>query len=437
MGVDRPAKGERPSYVWMAPNWLLGELAVLEELRGADALAFVLWRAVTTTRLWASTSPERRAGLFSLKALDDDLLARRIEARALAPELADAMDAFDALTAPDAKSRDVELVAACQAVMSWAERLGYSQVAMQFAEAGASMDSVSPALANLAGRVCRRAGERARAELWYTRAIGLARATQNAREYVSGYLGAAAVLRDGGAHARALRLIRRAGATARRTGMRGKAAEAFHDALGVAVLEGDLGRAIRYAKRALAVYPVHHRRFPAFAYDVSYLLVNRGSYATALGLLGAALPKIGKPGEQLVVMGTLARAAGGAGQRARFLEVAQSVESLASTYPATGAGALFSTAEGARLLRDWELAERLAHQAVAAARANDAVLVLDLAQALCAAIAERRPGMPPASDDPYGPTLHILAAEARRRLDRWRGPTWRPRRYPDPDDPPP
>lgn len=429
MGVDRAAKGERPSYVWMAPNWLLGELAVLQELSAFEALGLALWRAVTTMRLWSDTPESDRPGLFSSRPPDAEVSAWRDEARRQAPDLRDALDTFESLTQAGSDVRAANLAGACEAVIRWAERRGYAQVAMQFAEAAAAVDGRSPALANRAGRVCRRSGERARAELWYARAIGLARATQNAREYISGYLGAAAVLRDRGEHIRALRLIRRAGLTAKRFGMRGQAAEAFHDALGVAALEGDFLRATIYARRALAVYPVHHRRFPAFAYDVSYLLVSRGFYDVALTLLPGIAPRLHTPAEQLVVLGTLSRAAGGAGRRDIFLETLARVESLASTYPATGAGALYSAAEGARLLRDWDRAEHLAHAALAAAVANDAALVLPLARALAVDITVRRPGLPPAgTGEADAQVLRVLAAEVRRRLDRWRGPTWRPRR---------
>jgi tetratricopeptide (TPR) repeat protein len=422
MGVDRKTSSDTSLYVWTAPNWRLGELAVLEELPH-DALALEVWRAVGRVRLWAEPE-ENRAGLFS--AREDAGAGSLVEAQRQAPEIADALQTLHAVTF-DALPRASAL--ACREISEWAERNGYLETAMQAAEAAATLSSEDPSFANAAARVCRRAGEGARAEVWYLRAVGLARLRQNKREYVSAHLGCAAVLRDAGQHSRALKWIRRAADTARRSGLRGKAAEAYHDALGVAVLDQQINRAVIYARRALAVYPVHHKRFPAFAYDVSFLLVNRGLYPTALSLLSSVVGKIANPAEQMVVWGTLARAAGGAGLRQRFHDAVQRVLELAPRHSFLGSGALYNAAEGARLVGDWELADELVRRALVAAREHESAVVLELARELRDDIEARRPGVPQAKPhDARAQVLRGLAVEVRLRLARWRGPSWRPRR---------
>ncbi len=75
-------------------------------------------------------------------------------------------------------------------------------------------------------------------------------------------------------------------------------------------------------------------------------------YTAAVPLLNLVESKINLPIEQLVVGGTLARAAAGAGLRARYAEVAREVEMRASLYPVATAGALYNLAEGARLLEE-------------------------------------------------------------------------------------
>lgn len=430
MGVDRAAEKER-CYVWTAPNWRLGELAVLQE-HAADHLGFALWRAVARTRLWAESS-ENRDRLFSITAQDQassaEALARLREEE---PEIFPALGTFDRLHDPRQTPTDAELIRACHQIVTWGERRGALETAMQFAEAAAVLDPDNPRLANTAGRVCRRAGERPRAEVWYSRAIGLARAAQNLKEYSSGYLGLGAVTRDAGEHYRAMRLIRRAGNAARRAGLRGKAAEAYHDALGVATLAGDYRRALYFAHRAARVYPVHHKRLPAFGADLGFLLVCRGLYAPALSILPFVLARMDKPVEQLIVWGTVARAAGGCADPQRYAHALEQIRKMAYVYRSVGDGSLYSAAEGARLMGRWDAAAELAEEAIAAARENDSVFVLELSEELLRQVHQRLPGIPvPPQSDPESNVLRTLTAEMRLRLSRWRGPTWRPSRKPD------
>jgi hypothetical protein len=186
------------------------------------------------------------------------------------------------------------------------------------------------------------------------------------------------------------------------------------------------------------VYPVHHKRLPAFGADLGFLLVCRGLYAPALSILPYVLERMDRPVEQLIVWGTLARAAGGCGSRMRYAEALDQIRKTAYVYRSVGAGSLYSAGEGARLMGRWEEAEELAIEAITAARENDSVFVLELSETLLREVHQRLPGIPahPRSD-PEGNFLRTLAAEMRLRLSRWRGPTWRPLRKPGrPDHPP-
>lgn len=416
MGVDRKSRGEPTLYTWVPPNWHLAELAVVTEVQ-PEALALVLWRAVARVRLW-SEPEEGREKLFSARTHPEEL-ARRAEARSIAPELSGALDVLDGLTSPDLSI--LALTRACAEISAWAEERGFLETAVQFAEAAAGADPDNPALATAAGRVCRRAGERGRAEVWYARGIGLAREAQRRTEYISAHLGLAAVLRDGGQHSRALRLIRRAANVAQRAGIRDKAAESYHDAMSVALLDRHFTRAAHLARRAIRIYPARHRRFPAFAYDVAFLLVNQGVFSLAKEILPEAANRMSAAHERLVVLGTLARAAGGAGEVETFTATLETIADQASIYRSTGAGALYSAAEGARLLRRWEDAERLVGQAIHAARENDLPIVLERAQTLHAEVGARAPGIAAANDgDPRTRYLEELGKEALRRLLRWR-----------------
>ena len=434
MGVDRATENER-CYTWVPPNWRLRELSLLQE-HPTDPMGYEIWRAISRIRLWAE-SREDRDRLFANPPRHQADRSGRDQIRAVDPALAERLDVFDRLRDRTRPPADRELVDACYRMVLWGEKRGATETSMLFAEAAASLDENNPRLANTAGRVCRRAGERQRAEVWYSRGIGLARSSQNLREYSSGHLGLAAVIRDGGEHYRALKLIRRAGNAAKRAGLRGVAAGAYQDALGVATLSGDFRRALHFAERALHVYPVHHKRLPTFGADLGFLLVCRGLYQPAVSILPDVISRMDRPVERLIVWGTLARAAGGCGDSERYAQALEQIRRAAHVYRSVGDGALYSAAEGARLLGRWKEAAELVEEAIASAKETDSPFVLGLSQELLNEIHHRRPGRRASADaDAEGNLLRVLAAEMRMRLLRWRGPTWRPKRGRPPEEDP-
>lgn len=418
MGVDRKSKTDEPTlYTWVPPKWRLSELAVVIEVT-PEALAVEVWRALARVRLWAEGDVPNE-GLFSSRAMTRESMLRRDEAYAQSPEIADALRMLgpDSIVRADRNAR----LLACQEISAWAEERGYFKTAVQAAEAAAFCEPADPALANAAGRVCRHAGERGRAEVWYARGVGLARESQDRREYISAHLGIAAVLRDGGQHLRALRLIARAAKTAKRGGIRGKAAESFHEALSVTLLQRHFERATEFARRALETYPVRHQRLPAFVYDVAFLMVSQGLYGIALQLLTQTADKISLPHERMIVIGTLARAAGGAGSRERYKDALRKVLEAAPAFQTIAAGPMYSCALGAQLLGEWDEAKDLTRVAIASARENDLPIVLDLARQLDRDLDSRLPGTPPVDwRSPHVEALRAIAMESARKLSRWR-----------------
>lgn len=421
------------------PTWLgTGPPRELEE-----ALGIALWRGVANVRLWAETPDDERATLFRrMRAvtfdvsegseLADPLQKLRSDARKSEPELAPALEVFAALTDTPEKTTVSEIVTACRIVVTWAERKGFAETAVQFAEAAAAAAPDNPALANLAGRLCRVYGRRGRAELWYDRAIGLSRripGRPGIREYIHAHLGFATTLLEIEEHDRALKYIKRAGSMAKRKGMKAKGAEAFHDAMYLATMRGSLGRAATYARRAIHLYPVHHTRLPALAHDFALLLVYKGMYFPALSILQSVVRKIPRRADEVVVWGTIARSAAGAGHRRRFTEAVHMVNSLAPKFAQSGAAALYGVAEGARLLGDWPMAQRYASEAARLATLTGSQQVLSLSTDLLRSVEEHRPGLANLPKyHPSGTLLRQLAPLVRLRVAKWRGPSWRPRR---------
>lgn len=457
MGVHTLTGGSVGWTVVEPPTWCRDDLLVLLELvperpswlaegpprELEEALGIELWRAVANIRLWAETPRAQYAELFQrvrsnpsgrgfAHVTESSLQKRRADARSSEPELVSALEVFTELTEAPERISVAALVSACRAVAAWGEQRGFAETAMQFAEAAAAAAPESAALANLAGRLCRVYGKRGRAELWYDRAIGLSRRISGKagiREYIHAHLGFATTLLEIEDHERALKYIKRAGLMAKRKGMRGKAAEAFHDAMYLATVDGSLGKATVYARRAINLYPFHHSRLPALAHDFALLLVHKGMYSPALSILQSVVGKILRPADEVVVWGTIARSAAGAGHNSRFREAVEIVETLAPKYGQAGAAALYGVAEGARLLEDWAMAEQFATEAASRALATGSQQVVSLSLKLVAAVKAREPGVAKLrTSDPSGTLLRHLAPLVRLRVAKWRGPTWRPRR---------
>ena len=322
---------------------------------------------------------------------------------------------------------DRELARACRVIAGWAEDRSCFVTAVGFAEVAAHLVPDDPELANRAGRACRRAGERARAELWYERGFGLARRRGDVLQYVKGHLGYGSIFRDRGDYGNALRWIKRAGISARKAGHREAGAEAMHDAFALAYLQEDFGRAASLIRRAARIYPVHARRVPYFAADLALLLSRRGLYGMALELLQVVQTHLTAPVDCLQVWGLVAFASGGAGDREAYETALRHIHQMADLYRESSAGSLAYAAAGAHLLKDWELAESLIEESTV--RATGDTLSEDLAARVRRDITMRTPGMPAAEEeDPANITLQGIFPEFIARVRRWRGPTWRPQR---------
>lgn len=395
-----------------------------------DSFGVELWRAVANVRLWVDTPVERRGELFT-RPLSDERKERRDFAESQAPGLVPALRVFAGLVDSPGSAKAGDLAHACLSVSRWAEERGMAETAIQFAEAAAALIPSSARLANIAGRTCRTHGRSGRGEIWYDRAVGLSRrqfsTIPGRREYISANLGLGAVCLDRNDIPAAIRKIKRAARAAWWAGMKWKAAEAYHDALYFSTMQSAYGRATQYARKAARLYPVHHPRYPAMVHDVALLMVHVGMYAPALSLLHSVVKRISNPGEQLIVWGTVARAAGGAERDGSFRRAEAHVRTMAPTFRDKSPAALCSVAEGAALLGNWPMADRYVSESLTLAREVGPDQVRDRVEKIAADIARRAPGIPALPRSAAaGTILGRLAPALRLRLGRWRGPTWRP-----------
>src|SRR3954465_5659701 len=190
------------------------ESEILNEL--PNVLGLVLWQDVRHLHAWVEAAeavrPQRRARSEGRGALPDLypgaasrfrpspkdfftpspppwVVAKRRDAPAQCGELAAALDELQAVAAAPASVGRAAVADACRQVVEWALAHEHTQTAIEFAEAAAVVAPEDPAMANLAGRVTRNAGEHGRAEVWFNRGIGYAREQNNKIELTRGHLG--------------------------------------------------------------------------------------------------------------------------------------------------------------------------------------------------------------------------------------------------------
>lgn len=403
-------------------NWP-DQVSALAEVK--DPLAISLWRALRSVRLWANTAPEDRAGLFNEPNLGS--LEVFAYASTHAPQLLEAFGTFAFLRrAPEQISR-AQVAEACRHVYGWAEGHSLMDTAVHFAEAAAAVDPEDPSLANAAAYICRRASYNARASTWYKRGYRLASRMRKAdprrsrKEKIRSLLGYGALMRALGHHKKAKAAFLNAARAAKNRGMRRQAAEAQHELLTYAAEVGSILEGQWYASAALELYPLNSPDLPALAHDWAYLLVRYQYYSHALRPLDAALSLISRPGIQALVWSTLAWAAAGARKEHRFREAEQKALSLSAVYDEFAGTVLDHLAEGARIIGEWDKAERYAAEALEIARSRfdggveqDALRLLD-------AIAIREPP-PPAVELEYSERVARFNRRLLAKLAKWKAP---------------
>ncbi len=423
MGKDlRTTRDGRPHRIPPPPKpageWI--RATALESVAAAGgSLWLVLWQAVRDVWLWADVMPEDRGELFAPPDENDAEGLLRVGEEA--PALTDALETFHRLRVSPQAVEGREIVPACRQVYEWAEARSMVELAAFFADAAAIADPESPYQANQAARLCRRGALERRAAVWYERGFRLAVRDQNREEIVSALLGYGALLYGLGLHHKAKPLFEKVATKATRTGRRRIAAEAYHDLLLLCAELGELEQATSHARQANDLYPrkYPHPRVPYFVHDFSFLLIRRLYYSAALSLLRKLPAYFPRPEEQVLVWGTLARAAAGAGQVESFRQGEQKVLELVDSYREYGGAALVLIAEGAWSLSLWEDAERYLRKAVEMARERRDREPIRVARRVLRSVNKREPAP---RETPAPADVVTLVRQVAARLRSWKGP---------------
>ncbi len=384
-----------------------------------DALGVVLWKRVRAVKLWAATRRDRRQGLFMPPS--GRTREQFVHAVAQAPELREPLATLMAMVRYPERARSSCVAAACLAVAEWAEGQGKLETALQFAEAAAAARPRDPGAAAMAGQFCTRVAAVDRAVVWLQRAVVLARRAMDRVWYIRAHLRLGFLMFHLGDYGQARHLYVLAGRMAARTGRRGLAGQAQHDLFTVACEVGTYEEAENHAWKALELYPVRHPSVPFLAHDYAWLLNREGYFSSALVLLRATLPHIA-PHRRLPILGSLARACAGTGDREGYEAAAAEVLRLARDTAEGAAAALIHVSGAARHFGDWERVETAAARALDVATQREEAEPQRGALAILDGLAAREPG-PPDRRPPDEARVRELTASFLLRLRKWSAAT--------------
>lgn len=385
-------------------------LSVVEEIPGD--LGVVLWRSVRNVVLWARTPADKRASLFDAGAAD----MRAAELARIGPdaELLAPLSVVVTLLENPGQVEVRRLVNACRRIASWAEGQGALGTALEFTQAAALARPDSAPLAFAVGRLARRRAEYDRAESWYMRAVVQARQAGDWRSYALAFSGIGNMYVRRGNYRVARKAFVRSLRAARRHRIRDVCAMAYHDLYLCQADTGEGATAGPLAEQAFRAYGASHPHLPRLAYDVAYNWVQLGHFHPAARVAETLLPHFGGPTERALVLGLLAWAAGGAGERNVFEDAAHAVEEMMMEMtPIEGfTGALLGTAHGAASLGDHERAMAAAERARELARNRREGRVELAAEAVLDAAKAKRDSVPAAA----APEAYALAEKFVRAL---------------------
>lgn len=293
------------------PTWRRRELEILDEI--PNSLGLVLWQALRHVRDWSEATPHLRTRLFN-PTPPEHVTSKRSEAYVLAPELRPALTEFWAATEHPLSVSPDPLASACCHVACWAAAREHGSSAIEWAETAAVVDDRNPLYPNLAGRLTRADGAFERSEIWFRRAIGIAREQNDKVELVRAHLGYGTLCKERGETKSARKHLNCGSRLARKHGSRSLAAEAQHDITALLIASAQYDEAEKHASRALTWYGRSHSRIPYFAADVALLMVLQNDYGNALKVLRPTWKLIEKPAVGALVLALCARALAGAGR---------------------------------------------------------------------------------------------------------------------------
>ncbi|MCA1792250.1 MAG: hypothetical protein LC667_21110, partial [Thioalkalivibrio sp.] len=301
----------------------------------------------------ANCAPAERAGLF------DPTTELRIGVSGKHNKaVKDALDTLGFLARFPAVMRPGDAAAACRCIYLWAEAHGYIETAVAFAETWAYCSPKCAEAAATAGQMCTRAGFESRAAVWLYRAGVIAKKTGDAEWAIRSRLRTGILMLQLGRIDPARKVLRKVSRRAMKAGHAEWAGKAHHDLL-LSYSTDPLGfaKASEHLEQALRLYPLRNARIPYLVHDYAGILIRCGAYLQALRALREVYPYIPRA-NRTIIHSTTARACAGIRDHDGFARGAAYVEHAVNRGDESSSFALLHLAEGARLLEEWDAAER-------------------------------------------------------------------------------
>jgi len=358
---------------------------VMEELGPEHAV--LLFRVLRITHAWAADAGA--SGWYDadvLRSLEEEVLTSGADEQlrsAVAVLLGELVDP----AATDAGRLSLCSLQICE----WAKEQGAERTSLAFSRAAALVWPTNGALAYLAGRRYRAAGQTKEADLWLRRAARVALWYSDWETYARVLTSLGTTAYRQGDYPRSRAFLDRALRVAERHGLRTLAGEIYHDRFTVAYISEEKHGAEDFALAALERYLPFHERLRALEYDFAYYWLTRGYAAKALDALRALLPHFPRPEHQLQVVSASTRAAGALGDRAAYDEMWAAAWRLMAESSASAIlpAAVLDLGYGAGHVQQWEHAETAFQRAWEISRATDQPEDERLAGAALAAVHRR------------------------------------------------
>jgi tetratricopeptide (TPR) repeat protein len=381
---------------------------VLDEVPG-DLGAF-LFQRVRDILLWSSFAADDRArsSLFHKRRVTIPKIKDLVEGQPLETDL---QVLASVVVAPGSCEPD-ELAGACARVSQWAVDKSLYQTAYWFAFAASSILPLDPLMCVASGRIARKQAKYELGKQWFRRAVRLSRTSRRWNVLATALISWATLELQRGNLPQARTRLMRAWRTARKYDLRHLAGRAQHDLLQLTIDTGEWDAAESHAAAALDLYGPRATNIPALAHDWAYLWLRRKYFSAALPVFEAVLPYITVPNERILVLSSIARAAGARGESKRFEDAAEGVFQLAGITSEGTAAALISVAEGAYAIGDVTRSLEQAERALQLARGRDEKIAIEVAEELierirCAGPREMNEA-PPAENDIGGRSQELI-----------------------------
>jgi tetratricopeptide (TPR) repeat protein len=349
--------------------------------------AVLLFRVLRITHAWAADAGA--SGWYDadvLRSLEEEVLTGGIDEHlrsAVAVLLGELVD--------PAATDVARLSLCCLQICEWAKERGAAKTSLAFSRAAALVWPTNGALAYLAGRRYRSAGQMKEADLWLRRAARVALWYSDWETYARVLTSLGTTAYRQGDYPLSRAYLDRALRVADRHGLRTLAGEIYHDRFTVAYISEEKRGAEEFARAALERYLPFHERLRALEYDFAYYWLTRGYAAKALDALRALLPHFPQPAHRLQVVSASTRAAGALGDRAAFDEFWAAAWTLMAELAACAIlpAAVLDLGYGAGHVQQWEHAETAFQRAREISRATEQPEDERLAGAALAAVGRR------------------------------------------------